>query len=136
MSATKLSARTIWLIIADMAMIYGGIVRALYIRLGISGAAFQLEENNAFYKIALATGVCLLSLYVYDLYDYTVIANRRELFLRLVQALGIGWAVLALLFYFIPPLLIGRGVSLYSVAIVLILLLSWRVMIHALTRPS
>jgi sugar transferase (PEP-CTERM system associated) len=41
--------------------------------------------------------------------------------------------VLALFFYFIPPLLIGRGVSLYSVGIVLVLLLSWRVLIHTLT---
>jgi len=133
MSAKKFSTRTTWLIFADMAMIYGGIMLALYIRLGISGAAYQLEENNAWYKISFATAVCLLSLYIHDLYDYTIIANRRELFLRLVQALGIAWALLALLFYFAPPLLIGRGVSLYSVAIVLVLLLSWRVMIHSLT---
>ncbi|MDH3493743.1 MAG: TIGR03013 family PEP-CTERM/XrtA system glycosyltransferase [Acidobacteriota bacterium] len=133
MSASKFSSRTIWFILADMAMIYGGVMLALYIRLGISGAAYQLNENNAWYKIALATGVCLLTLYIYDLYEYTVIANRRELFLRLVQALGIAWAALALLFYFLPPLFIGRGVSLFSVAIVLVLLLSWRVLIHTLT---
>ncbi len=133
MSASKFSPRTIWLIIADVAIIYGGIMLALYLRLGITGAAFQLDENNAWSKSALATAVCLLMLYVYDLYDYTVIANRRELFLRLVQALGIAWALLALLFYFFPPLLIGRGVSLYSVVIVLVMLLLWRVMIHSLT---
>lgn len=106
---------------------------ALYLRLGVSGTEYQLQENNAWYKIALATGVCLGVLYVYDLYDYTVITNRRELFLRLVQALGIAWAMLALLFYFVPPLMIGRGVSLFSVVIVLVLLLSWRVLIHTLT---
>ena len=59
--------------------------------------------------------------------------NRRELLLRLVQALGIGWALLAVLFYFIPPLLIGRGVSVISVPIVLALLLGWRILIHILT---
>jgi len=106
---------------------------ALYLRLGFTGSEFQLNENNGWYKIALATAVCLLTLYLYDLYDYTVIANRRELFLRLVQALGIAWAVLALLFYLIPQLLIGRGVSIYSVIIVLGLILAWRVMIHNLT---
>ena len=50
--------------------------------------------------------------------------NRRELMLRLVQALGIAWALLALLFYFVPPLLIGRGVSVISVPLVLVLLLT------------
>ena len=133
MSATKFSPRIFWLIFADAAMIYGGIMLALYLRLGISGAAFQLEENNAWYKMGLATIVCLLILYIYDLYDYVVIANRREMFLRLIQSLGIAWALLAILFYFVPPLLIGRGVSLVSVAIVLVLLLSWRVLIHSLT---
>ncbi|NNE67990.1 MAG: TIGR03013 family PEP-CTERM/XrtA system glycosyltransferase [Pyrinomonadaceae bacterium] len=133
MSATKFSPRTIWLIFADMAMICAGIMLALYIRLGLAGTIYQLEENYAWYKIALATAVCLLLLYVYDLYDYTVIANRRELFLRLVQALGIAWALLAVLFYFVPILLIGRGVSLFSVMISLAFLLSWRVLIHSLT---
>jgi sugar transferase (PEP-CTERM system associated) len=59
--------------------------------------------------------------------------NRRELMLRLVQALGIAWALLALVFYFVPPLLIGRGVSVISVPLVLVLLLSWRIFIHSLT---
>ena len=101
MSAKKFSSRTIWLIFADVAMIAGGIVLALYIRLGYAGAMYQLEENDAWYKIALATSMCLLLLYIYDLYDYTVIGNRTELFLRLVQALGIAWALLAILFYFL-----------------------------------
>ncbi len=133
MSGTRLSPRVIWLIFADVAIIYGGIVLALYSRLGYQGAAYQLNERNGWLKITLATLVCLLVLYLYDLYDYTVIANRRELMLRLIQSLGIGWALLALLFYFIPQLLIGRGVSVISVAIVLALLLVWRVLIHSLT---
>lgn len=133
MSGTRFSSRIIWLIFADIAIIYGGIILALYLRLGYYGSEYQLNSNNGWSKIALATLVCLLILYFYDLYDYTVIANRRELLLRLVQSLGIAWALLALLFYLIPPLLIGRGVSVYSVVIVLIMLLVWRVLIHSLT---
>lgn len=133
MSGTRFSPRTIWLIFADIAIIYGGVILALYLRLGYAGSEYQLNGNNGWYKIGLATLVCILVLYFYDLYEYTVIANRRELFLRLVQSLGIAWALLALLFYFVPPLLIGRGVSVYSVIIVLGMLLVWRVMIHTLT---
>ena len=133
MAAARLSPRTIWLILADTAIIYGGIVLAIYLRLGFSGADYQLNDNSGWYKVALATFVCLLILYFYDLYDYTVMGNRRELMLRLVQALGIAWALLALLFYLVPPLLIGRGVSVISVPLVLALLLIWRVLIHYLT---
>ena len=133
MNASKLSPRTIWLILADAAIIYGGIILALYLRLGVDGLQYELGERNAFYKIALATCVCLLNLYFYDLYDYTVMGNRRELLLRLVQALGIAWALLAFVFYFAPTMMIGRGVSIISVPIVLVLLLTWRVLIHLLT---
>ncbi|MDQ3130616.1 MAG: TIGR03013 family PEP-CTERM/XrtA system glycosyltransferase [Acidobacteriota bacterium] len=133
MDGTRFIPRTIWLILADTAFIYGGIVLAMYVRLGFSGSEYQLNDNSGWLKIAFATFVCLLILYFYDLYDYTVMGNRRELMLRLVQALGIAWVLLALIFYFVPPMLIGRGVSVFSVVIVLILLLVWRVLIHLLT---
>lgn len=133
MNATKFSPRTIWLIFADSAIIYGGIILALYLRLGFENSVFELTEKNGWYKIGLAVCFCLLNLYFYDLYDYTVMGNRRELLLRLVQALGIAWVLLSFLFYFAPPLMIGRGVSVISVPIVLILLLTWRILIHLLT---
>jgi sugar transferase (PEP-CTERM system associated) len=133
MSRRSLSQRTVWLILADAAIIYGGVVLALYLRLGFSGADNELNQRNGWLKIVLATLVCLLILYFYDLYDYTVMSNRRELMLRLVQALGIAWALLALLFYFVPTLFIGRGVSVISVPVVLVLLLGWRNSIHYLT---
>ena len=133
MGASRFSPRIFWLILADAAILYGGVILALYLRLGIVGSENELDAKNGWMKIALASGVCLLILYFYDLYDYIVMTNRRELMLRLVQALGIAWALLAVLFYFVPQLLIGRGVSVISVPLVLILLLGWRVFIHSLT---
>lgn len=133
MNASRFSPRIFWLILADAAILYCGVILAMYLRLGFAGSEFELDTKNGWLKIALASGVCILILYFYDLYDYIVMTNRRELLLRLVQALGIAWALLALLFYFIPPLLIGRGVSVISVPIVLGLLLGWRVGIHMLT---
>jgi sugar transferase (PEP-CTERM system associated) len=133
MGATRFSTRTFWLILADAAIVYSGVVLAMYLRLGFAGSENELSAKNGWLKITLATSVCLLILYFYDLYDYIVMTNRRELMLRLVQALGIAWALLALLFYFVPPLLIGRGVSVISVPLVLALLLGWRIFIHLLT---
>ncbi len=133
MNGTRFTTRTFWIILADAAIIYGGIVLALYFRVGSSGSNYELYDRNGWEKIVLATLICLLILYFYDLYDFTVMSNRRELMLRLVQALGIAWALLAFLFYFIPPLFIGRGVSVISVPVVLVLLLTWRTSIHWLT---
>ena len=133
MDGTRFTPRAVWLILADSAIIYGGIILALFLRLSFPGAEYQLSARNGWFKVAVATVVCLLILYFYDLYDFTVMGNRRELMLRLVQALGIAWTLLAFLFYFTPPLLIGRGVSVLSVPIVLFLLLTWRILIHLLT---
>lgn len=133
MGASRFSLRIFWLILADAAILYAGVILAMYLRLGVEGSANELNEKNGFIKIGFASAVCILILYFYDLYDYVVMTNRRELMLRLVQALGIGWAFLALVFYFVPQLLIGRGVSVISVPAVLVLLLGWRIFIHMLT---
>jgi sugar transferase (PEP-CTERM system associated) len=133
MGATRFSPRIFCLIVADAAILYCGVILAMYLRLGFSGAENELNNKDGWLKIALASFVCLIILYFYDLYDYIVMTNRRELMLRLVQALGIAWALLALLFYFVPQLLLGRGVSVIAVPLVLVLLLAWRIFIHSLT---
>lgn len=133
MSATRFSPRIFSLLVADAAILYAGVILAMYLRLGLSGSENELNAKNGWLKIGLAAAVCLLILYFYDLYDYVVMTNRRELMLRMVQALGIAWALLALLFYFVPQLLIGRGVSVISVPLVLVLLIGWRMFIHSLT---
>jgi len=133
MSATRFSPRILWLILADAAILYSGVMLAMYLRLGISGSDNELNAKNGWLKVALAAAVSLAALYFYDLYDYVVMTNRRELLLRLVQSLGIAWVLLAFLFFFVPPLLIGRGVSVLSVPIILGMLLGWRIFIHHLT---
>lgn len=130
---SRFNPRILGLISADAAIVYGGIILAIHLRLGVENAVDELNQKFGWYKVAIATAVCVLILYFYELYDYVVMTNRRELLLRLVQALGIAWAILAFLFYFVPPMLIGRGVSVISVPIVLTLLLSWRIAIHLLT---
>lgn len=131
--SARITSRLTALLIADAAIVYGGIILAMYLRLGIDGTLNELNAKNGWAKIVVATCISLLLLYFYDLYDYIVMTNRRELLLRLVQAIGISWAILSLFFYFIPQLLIGRGVSIISVPLVLVLLLGWRVAIHSLT---
>jgi sugar transferase (PEP-CTERM system associated) len=133
MSAGQLSPRKLVLILADAAIIFGGVIMAMYLRLGFDGPLYELNERHGWIKIGLVSLVCILNLYFYDLYDYVVMTNRRELMLRMVQAMGIAWALLAVVFYFAPFMLIGRGVSVISVPLVLGLLLSWRIFIHWLT---
>src|ERR1043165_10248035 len=56
--------------------------------------------------------------------------GRRELVLRLVQALGLSWVALAIAIYLVPELKIGRGVSLYALPLALGLMVAWRAGAH------
>ena len=67
---------------------------------------------------------------MFDLYDFVVMHNRRELVLRLVQALGLAWVALGLCFYFYPSLMLGRGISVIASLLALVLMVGWRVGIH------
>jgi sugar transferase (PEP-CTERM system associated) len=129
----RLHTRAIGLSLAEGAIIFGGLVLALYLRVGVDGADYELNERAAWMKIFIATVFCVVSLFIYDLYSFTVFNDRRELVYRLLQALGTAWAALSLLFYFAPDLMIGRGVTLLSVPLVASLLLGWRLVIHWLT---
>ena len=111
-------------------MIFGAIVTAVYVRVGVDGAYFELVERQGFLKSALATTFCLAAFYLFDLYDFIIMHDRRELVLRLVQALGLAWIALALAFYAFPQLMLGRGISLIALPLALGLMVGWRVSIH------
>ncbi len=130
MKASRFNARTIFLLLVEAMLLFSGLIVAVYLRLGAIEAEDALIVRNGFYKAALATIFCLASFYLFDLYDFVVIHDRRELILRLLQALGLAWVALALLFYAVPQVMIGRGVSLIAVPVALLLMVGWRLAIH------
>lgn len=130
MASTRLNVRTLLLIIAEALLIFLAMVVAAYLRLGWSDAYFELNEKYGFLKAAVVTAFCLAAFYLYDLYDFVVMHDRRELVLRLVQALGLAWVALAIVMYLAPSLMIGRGVSLIALPLALLLMVAWRLGAH------
>lgn len=130
MKASRFNARTILLLLVEAMLLFSGLIIAVYVRLGAVGAEDALIIHYGFYKAALATIFCLTAFYLFDLYDFVVMHDRAELVLRLLQALGLAWVALALLFYALPPVMIGRGVSLVSMPLALLMMVGWRVAIH------
>ena len=130
MNPSRLNKRTVLLLLAEAMLLFGGLIVAVYLRLGAADSEYELIERHGFYKAALATAFCLAAFYLYDLYDFIVMHDRRELVLRLVQALGLAWIALAIAFYALPQLMIGRSVSLIALPLALTLMVSWRLTIH------
>src|SRR2546423_9276519 len=130
MKSSRLKARTILLLLVEAMLLFGGLIIAVYVRMGAVDAEDALISRNGFYKAALATIFCLTSFYLFDLYDFFVMRDRRELVLRMLQALGLAWIALALTFYALPQVMIGRGVTLISLPLALTLMVAWRLSIH------
>ena len=130
MNSSRLKARTILLLLVEAMLLFGGLVIAVYVRMGAADAEDALISRHGFYKAALATLFCLTSFYLFDLYDFVVMRDRRELVLRMLQALGLAWIALALMFYALPQVMIGRGVTLISLPLALLLMVGWRLSIH------
>ncbi len=137
MASSRFNVRTLLLITAEALLLFGAVIAAAYLRLGWVEAYYELHDEYGFFKAALATVFCLAAFYLYDLYDFVVMHDRRELVLRLIQALGLAWVALAVTMYAVPHLLIGRGVSLIALPLALFLMVAWRVCIHwLLGHPS
>ncbi len=118
------------LLLAEAAVTFGALVMAVYLRLGAVDARDELILRQGLWKAGLATVFCLAAFYLFDLYDFIVMHDRRELVLRLVQALGLAWIALALSFYAFPQLMLGRGIALIALPLALALMVGWRLSIH------
>ena len=130
MASSRVNLRTLLLIVAEALLIFFAMVTSAYLRLGWVDAYYELNERVGFLKAAVATLFCLIAFYLYDLYDFVVMHDRRELVLRLIQALGLAWVALAIVMYLVPTLVIGRGVTLIALPMALALMVIWRVAAH------
>ncbi len=117
--------RSAVLILFESVLLMGAMLLATTLRLG----ADALEGARAvepLVKMGLVVAVCQICLYYAELYDLRVVADRRELFVRVLQALGAASLVLAVLYYWFPGLVIGRGVFLLAATAVVTLVAGWR----------
>lgn len=99
---------------------------ATFARLGTSDASVMLDYEQGLLKIFVVAVVFITCMYYFDLYDSLILRHRREFITRFVQVLGTVCVLLAVLYYAIPALQLGRGIFMIGLAIVALLLLTWR----------
>jgi len=123
--AQRLSARSLTLIVLETALIVSAITVAAYVRLGEFTIDVALYENGIA-KALLIAAVTQVCLYYTDLYDLRLLVDRREFVTRLTQALSAASLILAVLYFWFPALIIGRGVFLIAALLVIGLVSGWR----------
>src|SRR5262245_55024450 len=103
----RLTLRTATLVVFETVLIVAAVAVSAYVRLG--SWTWLLTEGGILKTLFVAV-VAQGCLYYADLYDMRLVADRRELFVRIVQALAAASFVLALVYYWFENLVIGRGV--------------------------
>lgn len=99
---------------------------------GAAAARLGIQEVSGFalaavlWRASLIAAVLQICLHYCDLYDLRTLSDRRDLFTGLLQALGAASVILALLYYWIPTLVIGRGVFVLASMLIIGLVAGWR----------
>lgn len=124
--------KSVILALTESVLILGALLLATWMRLGsVSALNHYLRLPYASEKFGLIVIICLVSFYYSDLYDLQVVSRRAELLVRLLQALGAASLILALLFYLLPDLSLGRGISALTAITVGVLIGAWRLIVDA-----
>ena len=98
---------------------------AIYIRFG-SEAPELLSSARIWVKIIALMLVMQGAFYIFGLYDFSTIRQRATLYMRIFQATGLASIALAVFFYAIPQMILGRGVFLVSLLLMLTVMSCWR----------
>ncbi|MBM3777395.1 MAG: hypothetical protein FJW23_04020 [Acidimicrobiia bacterium] len=119
-------SRRLLLVLLETALILVAIAAAAYLRLG-AGATEFLTGDEMPLRALIVVVVCQMCLHYCDLYDQArIAADRRDLIVRTLQALGATSIILALVYYFAPDMALGRGVAVIASALVVPLVIGWR----------
>ena len=129
----RLTGRSMALVIFEAILIVSSVGVAAYIRLGEWAWPIMVKEHG-FPKALLIAGVCQVCLYYSELYDLRVVADRRELFVRIMRALSSASFILAALYFWFPALIMGRGVFMITALLVITLVIAWRVAFEWISR--
>jgi sugar transferase (PEP-CTERM system associated) len=125
--------RSVTLVVCETLLILAAVALAAYLRLG-DWAWYILVYEYGFGKTLLVAAVAQVCLYYADLYDLHRLSDRRELFIRVAQALAAASFVLAALYYWAPGLVIGRGVFAIAAGLAITFIISWRLAFEWLSR--
>jgi len=125
--------RGVGLIVFESTLIVGAVMLAAWLRLDLEGIR---QEGPALIwgKALFVAATCQLVFYFGELYNLRVVSDRREMFIRILQALGVTSLLLGVVYFWFPELVIGRGVFMIAAFLVVLLVIGWRLAWEWLAR--
>ena len=118
------------LVVMDHALIVSAVLLAVVLR---AGPAHRLVGWELLWRASLIGIILQLCLHYSDLYDVRTLRHRRDLLVALLQGLGAGSLILAVLYYWVPQLILGRGIFLIGGILIAVLISVWRIIFEWLS---
>jgi sugar transferase (PEP-CTERM system associated) len=117
--------RRLFLVLTETIMLYLIGIVAGTIRL-FDSIWWELAERRGWAKLLLMVVVIQLAFYLFDLYDLPASRRYRRVLSNVMKGLGTATVLLAILFYAVPQLEVGRGVFLICLALTFLVITGWR----------
>jgi sugar transferase (PEP-CTERM system associated) len=118
------------LVVMDHALIVFAVLLAVVLR---AGPNHHLVGWELLWRASLIGLILQLCLHYSDLYDVRTLRHRRDLLVALLQGLGAGSLILAVLYYWVPQLILGRGIFLIGAVLIAVLISAWRIVFEWLS---
>src|SRR6516162_7902786 len=134
---TYFPTRTLLLTLTEAILVTSGFVLAVLLSSGtaVDAKIYLLYENGAG-RIGLVVLVFLVLMYYFDLYNSSILTNRREVVTRLVGVLGTTFVALAVLYYTFPDASLGGSVLWAGILMVAVAVPVWRSCFFVLNRSA
>jgi len=134
---TYFPTRTLLLTFTEAILVTSGFVLAVLLSSGtaVDAKIYLLYESGAG-RIGLVVLVFLVLMYYFDLYNSSILTNRREVVTRLVGVLGTTFVALAVLYYTFPDASLGGSVLWAGILMVAIAVPVWRSFFFVLNRSA
>jgi len=121
----RVSRRGLLLVAVESACIVASVILAAYVRFGVYITEVMRQEHGVAKALLIAL-ICQICLYYSDLYDLRRVADRRELIVRIIQALAAASFILAAVYFWFPATMIGRGIFLIAAGFICAFIVGWR----------
>src|SRR6188472_242807 len=119
------SLRRVALVLVEHVLIVLAVVLAAVVRLGVPATPDAYVDWVA--RSIVVAAVLQICLHYGDLYDIRTVTDRRDLLVGLLRALGAASVILAIIYYWIPGLVLGRGVFALATFLIISLVAGWRI---------
>jgi FlaA1/EpsC-like NDP-sugar epimerase len=125
---------TSWLFaFADSFLILTGMFLGGYFRFW-GNVGFVYYQDHLVLRVMFVVLVIQVCFYYFDLYDSKIFRERKRMGILLAGALAVSSVILAVIYYLIPFVTVGRGIFAISLFLILIFTFSWRVVYSHILR--